>query len=318
MPSTEATVVPAAKSSRAPRLVLLGAAVDAALPYLLLLPALALTGLFLVLPIVQTIGLSLTATSYSDVTTFAGLTNYQVALHEPGLPHAITNGIIWGCSAVILAPAIGIISAALVEDGPIRPKALFRFLFFSPYLFSLAVAGAIFTRVYDPTYGFIAALLKLVGYGNVHPQWLGDPHLALGASIAVFLWHEVPFCFLIFSAAIRQVDRDQYDAARVDGASGLQLFRHITVPALRGVTTTVVMIMFLVGLIPFAVVYALTFPDLGAPSFATEILPGMIFKLGMLGTNYEEAAALSVLLLIVISAVTIGLNRFREWELQRA
>jgi len=291
--------------------------VDRFLPYLLVLPAAVLTGVFILVPLAQTIWISFTLGAYTDQQHFAGLTVYQEALQETGLPFAIRNALVWGASAMVLAPALGLVSAALVEDGPARPKALFRFVFFSPYLFSLAVAGAIFTRVYDPSYGFIASLLKLIGFGDLKLQWLGDPHLALTAALVVFLWHEVPFCFLVFSAAIRQIDRNLYDAANVDGAWGLQTFVHITVPSLRTVTTMVVMIMLLVGLIPFAVVYALTFPALGAPSYATEIIPTMIFKLGLLGTNYEEAAALSVLLLVAIVGITLGLNKVREWQLAR-
>lgn len=287
---------------------------DESLPYLLVAPAIALTVVFIVIPLVQTIWISFLRGAFTDTAHFVGLTMYQQALQETGLPYAVRNGLVWGISAMVLAPALGMISAALVEDGPARPKALFRFAFFSPYLFSLAVAGAIFTRVYDPSYGFIASLLQIVGLGGLKIQWLGDPRLALGASLVVFLWHETPFCFLVFSAAIRQIDRSLYDASSVDGASGVQTFVHVTVPSLRGITTMIVMVMFLIGLIPFAVVYALTFPALGAPSYATEIAPTLIFKLGLLGTNYEEAAALSVLLLVVVALTTLGLNRLREWD----
>lgn len=283
-----------------------------ALAVALLLPTVTLIGVFVLFPLLQTIQISLTKDAINGDLGFVGINNYRRALESEGVPYAIRNSLIWGAAAMVLAPALGLGTAALVEDGPCRPKGLFRFLFFSPYLFAMAVAGAIFGRVYDPSYGLLNSMLREIGLGWFQPQWLGDRRLALGSAIGVFLWHEVPFCFLILSGAIRQIDRTLYDAAVVDGAHGFQIFRHVTIPSIRSTLSFVLLIMLIVGLTPFAVVFALTNPALGAPSYATEVPPTVIFKLGLLGTDYGQAAAVSVLLLTAIAIISVTFMRIRS------
>ena len=207
-------------------------------------------------------------------------------------------------------------TAALVENTNIRPKPLFRFAFFVPYFFSMAVAGAIFTRAYDPSYGLINKLLEMVGFAGDKLQWLGNQRLALPAVVSVFVWHEMPFCYIVFSAAIQQIDRELYDAAAVDGASGSQAFWYVTIPCLRNIMTFVMTVMLIGGLTPFAAVFVLTTPGLGGPYYATEVLPTLIFKKGLQGYNAGEAAALGVILLVVVAGVSFAFVRLRERAIQ--
>ena len=106
----------------------------------------------------------------------------------------------------------------------------------------MAVAGAIFTRVYDPSYGMLNQLLHLVGV-HAEPQWLGDRSLAIWAAIGVFVWHETAFCFIVFAAAIQQLDRELYAAAKIDGANAFQVFRDVTIPGLRTISTFLMTVM---------------------------------------------------------------------------
>jgi ABC-type sugar transport system permease subunit len=129
----------------------------------------------------------------------------------------------------------------------------------------------------------------------------------------VFIWHETAFCFIIFTAAIQQIDRELYSAARIDGASPVRIFRDITLPSLSSLTTFVMSIMLIGGLTPFAVVFALTTPSLGGPYYATEILPTMIFKKGMQGTNAGQASALGVILLLLVIISTLAFMLLRKF-----
>ena len=81
--------------------------------------------------------------------------------------------------------------------------------------------------------------------------------------MGVFVWHETAFCYIVFTAAIQQIDRYLYDAAKVDGASEIQVFRYITIPSVRNVVTFVMTIMLIVGLTPFAVVFPADGPQSG-------------------------------------------------------
>jgi len=279
----------------------------------LVAPGVILIGMFVILPTLQTFQQSFYRwDGLSPDREFAGFEMYARAIDSLGFPQAVRNTFMWALIAVTIPPTLGLVSAALVEDSAIRPKALFRFAFFVPYFFSMAVAGAIFARVYDPSYGMLNRMLQEIGLGHIQPQWLGDQRLALLAAIVVFLWHETPFCYIVFTAAIQQIDRELYDAARVDGADGLQIFRNITVPSLSNIATFVMTVMLIGGLTPFAVVFALTTPGLGGPYYATEVLPTMIFKKGMQGYNAGEAAALGVILLLVVVLIAAVFVQVRE------
>ena len=259
---------------------------------LLVLPATILALVVMVVPLVVTLLASLNGPR-ADRIQFPSLGAFKFALLTPGLEQAVVNGLVWAVIAVVVAPTVALISAALVEDGPVPGKALVRFLFFCPYILSLAVAGVIFGRFYDPSYGLFNMVLRAIGLPS-GTQWLGDPSLALGAAIVVFLWHEIPFCFLVFSSAVRQLDRELYEAARLDGAGGLRIFVSITTPQLRRIWAVLAAVMFITGMVAFPVIFALTAPAVGAPSHATEILPTLIYTQGIQGGNAPTAAALSV------------------------
>lgn len=278
----------------------------------LVLPGLALIALLVIVPALQTVRYSLYRwDGYSPDMTFVGSRMYQQAVDTLGFPEAVRNSLLWGLVALTVPPGVGLVAAALVEDSGLRAKGLARFGFFLPYFFSMAVAGAIFARVYDPSYGMINRLLQVVGV-DAAPQWLGDRSLAIWAAIGVFVWHETAFCFIVFAAAIQQLDRELYAAARIDGATALGVFRDVTVPGLRPIATFVMTIMLIGGLTPFAVIFALTTPGLGGPYYATEVLPTLIFKAGLQGTNVGQAAAFGVMLLAVVLSISLVFFWLRE------
>jgi len=273
---------------------------------LLVLPALALLGLFVLYPMAQTVRYSFYDwDGFAPVMPYAGLRMYSQAIASLGFPQAVTHSAEWGLVGLVIPPSLGLITAALIENSRIRAKALFRFAFFLPYFFSMAVAGAIFARVYDPSNGLIDRFLAVTGINTTGFQWLGSMSLALPAVMVVFIWHETPFCFIIFSAAIQQIERELVDAARIDGASGIEVFRYVTMPGVRNVATFVMLIMLIGGIGPFATLYGLEGSNLGSPYYATEVLPTIIYRNGMQGSEVGMASAMSVMLLVIVGLVTL-------------
>ncbi len=280
----------------------------------LVAPALILMSVFIFNPALQTIETSFYKWDgiSPDKGEIVGFKTFDRATDNYPFSQAIKNTLLWGLVGLFVPTTIGLVAAALVEDTNLRPKPLFRFAFFVPYFFSMAVAAALFTRVYDPSYGMINQVLHALGFTDLKPQWLGDGKIAIYAAMGVFVWHETAFCYIVFTAAIQQIDQSLYDSAKVDGASEVQVFRYITIPSVRNVTTFVMTIMLIVGLTPFAVVFPLTTPGLGGPYYATEILPTLIFKKARQGYNASEAAALGVILLILVIGIVSAFLWFRE------
>ena len=145
------------------------------------------------------------------------------------------------------------------------------------------------------------AVLTLIGLGSVQVSWLGNPSDVLWIGIVLLLWNQTPFCFLVLSSAIRQIDRDVYDAALIDGASGIGRFRFVTRPVLHSVTRSLRFIMLIVGLTPFAVLFVLV----GSNS-QTQIIPTLIYNYGAEGTNQGEAGAMSAMFAAFLACLVVG------------
>jgi ABC-type sugar transport system permease subunit len=261
----------------------------------LVLPAVVLLAIFVAEPIAKTIIDSF------KVNGGIGLGNYRFSVDDPAFVPAVKDTLLWGAVAMLVAPTVGLLGASLVEDGPIRHKALLRFCFFSPYLLTLAAVGVVFTQMLDPSFGLVHAALSVVGLRSVKVDWLGSSTGVLWVGIALFIWNQSPFCFLVFSSAIRQIDRDIYDAALLDGASGVTRFRYITVPTLRPVTRSLRFIMLITGLTPFAVLFVLV-----TSNSTTQIIPTLIYNYGVEGNNQSEAGAMSAMFAGFLACLVLG------------
>ena len=301
-PATSATGTTARQSRRS--------AGEALFAYLLLTPTIALLGVLVAYPIAKTVLDSFEVTTSSGSRGF-GLGNYSFSLSDPAFVPAVRNTLIWALISMVVAPTVGLIGAALVEDGPVTHKALFRFCFFAPYLLSLAAAGAVFVQMLDPTFGLVHAVLALIGLGSVRVTWLGNPTDVLWVAIVLFLWNQTPFCFLVMSSAIRQIDREMYDAALIDGASGLGRFKFVTRPTVQPVMRSLRFIMLIVGLTPFAVLFVLV-----TSNSQTQIVPTLIYNYGIQGTNQGEAGAMSAMFAGFLACVVLGFGYLvtRRWS----
>ena len=263
--------------------------------WVLVAPVVVVMAVFVLYPIIRTISNSFVASGHIS---FA---NYHFALTDPAFGSAVRNTLVWGAVAMLVTPTVGLVGAALVEDGPIKRKGLFRFCFFVPYLLSLAAVGVVCIQMLDPTFGLVHALLSIVGLGGVKVNWLGNPTDVFWIAVLLFIWNQAPFCFLVASSAIRQIDRDIYDAALLDGATGVSRFRYITVPLLRVVMRSLRFIMLITGLTPFAVLFVLV-----TSNSPTQIVPTLIYNYGLEGNNQGEAGAVGAMFAAFLACLVGG------------
>ena len=159
--------------------------------------------------------------------------------------------------------------------------------FFVPVVISSSAISLLFTLLYDPDIGLVNAALKLIGLGQFGRAWLADRDTALYAVIAVPIWHTIGYFFVILLAAMRDIPRELYEAARIDGAGGRTTFTHITVPSLVPVLTVCAVLAVLVPAVSVLPMTFRLFNDIGplgtkhgiALIYATEQLPISIFLL---------------------------------------
>src|SRR5919106_1071884 len=195
-------------------------------PYWFYLPAFAVFFVFFLLPTFSSFYYSLTRWTLFD-SEFIGLDNFKQFFEEPALTKGLTNTLIYGVTTSGLKVILGMLLAVLLTSS-VLGRAFMRSVVFFPVLVSTIGVGLTFTVLMEPDVGLINRALGVIGIEG--PRWLVDPRYALLSVAVVDVWKGVGLATVIYIAGIVSVPREFYDAARVDGASSLKLFRHITLP----------------------------------------------------------------------------------------
>ncbi len=209
-----------------------------AAPYVFVGPFVVLFGVFLLYPLVQSLGLSFRRYAGPRVHASAGLANYAYMVHDLLFWRAVANTALFavGFLSVQLPTALGV--ALLLDSRRARFRNLFRFAFFSSYLVGSVFVAVIFMLLLAPRSGLvnrlIAALFPSVGS---EINWRGDARFAMPALILAALWLSIGQAMIYLLAALQAVDRDLYEAAEVDGAGRWSRFTQVTLPGIRPVLT---------------------------------------------------------------------------------
>jgi raffinose/stachyose/melibiose transport system permease protein len=186
----------------------------------------------------------------------------------------------------------------------------FEAAFFVPVVISSAAISLLFTLIYDPDIGLLNAGLRLVGLGALARAWLADPSTALFAVIAVPIWHTIGYFFVILLAAMRDIPKELYEAARIDGASAGVTFRHITIPSLWPVLTVCAVLAVTAALKSFDYVFVMT---RGGPGTATEVPVTTMFKTIFVNLEIGAGSAMATTIFLVALAATIAIRRLTRF-----
>ena len=278
-------------------------------PWLWIAPALSFLGFFLVYPTINTVLLSL-QDKFSKA--FVGLANYQYFFSNPDTLISLRNNVIWIVLLTALAVGLGLIIAVLVDRVRYEPAA--KSVIFLPLAISFVGAGIIWRFVYDyapagePQTGLLNAAVTATG---LPPQtWLQDAPTNTIALIIVAVWIWTGFCMVILSAALKSISPELMEAARVDGANELQVFRRITFPLLLPAVAVVATTMVITALKAFDIVYVMT-----SGNFDTNVVANQMYKELFTNGQPGRASAIAVVLLVLIVPVMfINIRRFREQE----
>lgn len=202
--------------------------------FLFLAPASCMVGLYVVYPILSTIYLSFFNWDGMTEKTFVGLANYVELFQAPTFITALKNNLLW-LLLFLLAPPAGL-AVALYLNQQVKGIRLVKSLFFAPFVLSGVVVGLIFSWFYDPTFGLLALLL---GHGI---PVLGDPRYVSYGIIFAALWPQTAYCMILFLTGLTSINADQVEAARMEGAKGWTMLRHVILPQLRPSTFMAVVV----------------------------------------------------------------------------
>jgi len=238
---------------------------------------------------------------------FAGADNYIQMGDDPRFWNSLRLTLVYTGSTVVLQVVIGLALALAIMELR-RGQWLARLVAILPIVLAPVVVGLYFrTLILTPTFGMFDYLMVTLGLGS--HNWLGDPQLALASVIAIHTWQWTPFSFLVLLAALAALPQDIYEAARMDRASALRRFWHITLPLLRSVIILLVILRLTVALSAFAAIFAATG---GGPGTATEILNLYAYRTSFNELQVGYGAALAVTLLAITLTTTAILFRLRR------
>jgi sorbitol/mannitol transport system permease protein len=274
------------------------------LPRLLLTPAVASLFLWMIVPLAMTLYFSAIRFNLlqPDVTGFAGWENYEYFITDPSFTTSVINTLLLLGSVILITVVLGV-AIALLVDAPFPGRGLVRILLISPFFVMPTVNALLWKNMMmNPIYGVLAQVWAFFGATPV--DWLTDfPLLSI---IIMVAWQWLPFATLIFITSLQSMDREQLEAARMDGANYAQQFRYLYIPHLSRSVAVVVMIEMIFLLSIFAEIFTTTG---GGPGDASTNMAFLIFKQALLNFDAGAASAGAVFAIILANIAAIFLIR---------
>lgn len=280
------------------------------------LPVLVATIVFLVVPTVAGLLLSLTdfdiyALADPANLRFVGGSNYTALVANPLFWHAVRNTLVLAGLGVPMAIATSLAVALLLDSATVRWKPVWRLLLFAPYVTTVVATALVWRYVLDTRTGLLNALLTVFGIAPV--DWLGNPRTSIPATLIFIVWKAFGYNMLVFVAALSTVSTELREAARLDGAGAVARFRHVTLPAIGPALVLAAVLSVANFLQIFAEPYVMTH---GGPAQSTITILYFMFDEGFTWWNLGTASAVAVVLFVAILCLTAAqarLARRQEW-----
>ena len=272
--------------------------------FLFAAPALLAIGVFFFVPVVAAAILSFTdfdiyaVASWSNL-RFVGLDQYSRLLRDSLFWTSLRNTFYFVVVGGPLTIGLSLGAALLVDARVARGKAFFRTVFFLPVVTTLVAVAVVWRYLYHPRYGLLNQALGWFGIPGI--DWLGDPTWAMPAIILMAAWKNFGFQTLVFLAALQAIPERLYEAARLDGATGWEQFRHVTLPLLAPTFVFVTVITAIGYFQLFAEPYVMT---QGGPADSTRSVVLLMYEQGFRWWNMGTAAAIAFVLFAIIGAMT--------------
>jgi raffinose/stachyose/melibiose transport system permease protein len=201
--------------------------------------------------------------------------------------------------------------------GQQRYRSVLSVFYFIPLLFSAVAIGLTWVSILDPNFGLLDTLLKTIGLPGLAKGWLGDPSLAFFVVMAIICWQFIPFHALLYLGGARQIPKELYEAAKIDGAGRIHNFFLITVPQLKYTIITSTTLIFTGSLTYFDLFWVTTG---GGPGYATRVLPLHMYITAFPNESIGYGSVLAILLAffgVVLSIILLRFTGFTKMSSQR-
>lgn len=279
-----------------------------ALPFVL--PMVVLMVGLIFWPFVNAILISFTTRSIRRTEQWVGFANYARLWSDESFRSAVTNTVQFTVASVSLKLVVGMVIALLLNSRlPFRN--VLTGLMLLPWIVPEVVTAMAWRSIYDPIFGGLNPILQALGIIDRRVAWLSEPNLAMPSVIAVNIWKGIPFYTMLLLAGLKAIDKEQYEAAEVDGANSISRFRHITVPGLKYVIAVTVLLSTISTFNTFGLVYLMTG---GGPGGGTRLYSILAYERAIVGLRFGPGAAVALSMAPVLALFILVLARFMRHD----
>lgn len=281
------------------------------LPYALVAPQIIVSVIFFFWPAIWALETSLyVEDAFGLAREFVGLLNFEELLEDESYLRSFKTTLIFGVSVTFLSLAIAL-ALAVAANRAIKSATTYRTLLIWPYAVAPALAGVIWYFMMNPSLGIFAYWLRLLGYEWNHYV---NGNEALMLVIVAAAWKQVSYCFLFFLAGLQSIPKSLIEAAAIDRAGPFRRFWTITFPLLSPTTFFLLVVTLVYAFFDtFSLIDATTS---GGPADSTSILVYKVYNTGFVGQDYGGSAAQSVVLMVLVVAMTVVQFRYVERKVQ--
>lgn len=268
----------------------------------LLFPVTFIMGLVILYPLLRGFYLSLLDYKLLNPAgpSFGGLQNFAKLIHDTIFTEALKNALIFSISSVLGGFVLGLILALLL-NAKIAFQRFFRGIALVPWIVPYVVVGFLFLFMFNFDVGIINYTLQVLGIIPHKLRWLADVNLAMPAVVIANVWNQTPFYMLMFLAGLQSIPSEIVEAATIDGANRVQLFRHITIPYLQNIMVITTILMMIRNLNSFPLIWTMT---QGGPVYSTTTMSIYIYRIAFSDFDIGYAAAVAIVWLIILMALT--------------
>jgi raffinose/stachyose/melibiose transport system permease protein len=266
---------------------------------LYVLPALLLIGVLIFIPLILTGYYGLMDWDGIGTMEFIGIENYINAIQDEKFWESAGHSFllaVFSTLSLIIYLAISLILASKIKGAN-----LLRKIYLIPMLLSSVAIAQLWIKVFNPTNGMLNSILMAIGIENP-PAWLAEPSVVLYAIFIPILWQYAGFYILIYYAALKNIPESLVEAAKMDGATPLQIAYKIKLPLIMGVVKVTIVLAVVGSLKYFDLIYVMTG---GGPNGASEVMASYMYKLAFSSNDFGYGSAIGFLLLIITLIVTV-------------
>ena len=244
-------------------------------------------------------------TGYGPLSDFIGLHNYKIILTDPVFRSSLIHNVIIAVLSLVIQLPISI-GIALLMNRKIRGSSFLRVAVFAPYVVSLATTAVLWSLLLEPS-GFVDQLFKAVGLGSLVHFWLADPTIVLYTMFVVLTWQYIGFGIILLLAGLQGIPSELREAAAIDGATGWQTTRQITLPLLRPTIRIWIFLSMIGSLQVFDLVWIMT---LGGPANASSTMVFYMIFFGFHSQEFGFGSAAAVILFIICFVFAVVYQRY--------